>query len=489
MNQKTHSIKFNFIMNSILTVSSFIFPIITFPYISRILTPSGTGKVNFAISFIAYFTMIAQLGVPTYGVRACAQVRDNKIKLSKVTQELLIINLLMSVISYAAFFIIVFTVPQLTEERTLYIITSANIILNVVGMEWLYKGLEQYSYITGRSLIMKVISLIAMFALVHAKDDYVIYGSISVFAGAASNVLNVVHAKKYIMFKPTGGYELKKHLKAVSIFFAMTCATTVYTNMDNVMLKFITNNDIEVGYYSAATKIKLIMATIVSSLGTVLLPRVSYYIVNNMMEEFKKIAAKALNFVVLISMPLCIYFMLFARESILLIAGNQYEGAIIPMIVIMPSIIFIGLSNILGIQILVPMGKEVYVLYSEIIGAVTDLVLNIILIPIMSSTGAAIGTLIAESAVFLFQFYILRNSVIPIIKKIPFYKIIVALIAAVLVSVPVLFFTWATFWKLLLSACLFFCIYGIILLLFKEPLVIELLKGMLNKIHAKKGNS
>ena len=161
--KKNKSIKLNFIMNVILTMSSFIFPLITFPYVSRILLPEGTGKVSFATSLISYFSMFAQLGIPTYGIRACAKVRDDKEELTRTTQELVIINFVMSVISYTALAVALMLVPRLREERALYIIVSLTIAFNVIGMEWMYKALEQYTYITIRSIIFKFVALIVMF--------------------------------------------------------------------------------------------------------------------------------------------------------------------------------------------------------------------------------------------------------------------------------------------------------------------------------------
>lgn len=403
MNKKVQSIKINFVMNSILTMSSFIFPLITFPYVSRILLPSGIGKVSLATSVITYFTMFAQLGIPTYGIRACAKVRDNRKELTKVSQELLIISIIMSAISYMILFILLFSVSKFRCEKELYVILSFTILLTAIGMEWLYKALEQYTYITMRSVIFKFIALIAMFFLVHKQTDYVVYGGITIFAASASNILNLFNAYKYINLKPVGNYNFKRHIKPVLIFFAMSCATTIYTNLDTVMLGFMTT-DADVGYYNAAVKIKVILVSVVTSLGTVLLPRASYYIQMGELKEFRRITRKALNFVFLMAMPLMLYFIYFAKEGIFFLSGDNYVGAIIPMQVIMPTLLLIGITNILGIQILVPTGREKIVLYSEIVGAIVDVIINALLIPVYASTGAAIGTLIAEFAVFLFRY-------------------------------------------------------------------------------------
>ena len=391
---KQKSLKLNFIMNAILTMSSFLFPLITFPYVSRVLLPAGTGRVSFANSVITYFVMISQLGIPTYGIRACAVVRDNREKLKKTVNELLIINTVMSVFAYVVFFAALFSVPR----------------LRTIGVEWLYKALEYYTYITVRSIIFKFIALIAMFVLIHDVNDYVIYGGISIFAASASNVFNFIRLRKIVGSEKVGKLDFKQHLKPVFTFFIISCATTIYTNLDNVMLGFM-KDDVEVGYYNAATKIKNILVSIVTSLGTVLMPRASYYIQQDMWDEFYALSKKAIKFVLLAATSMMVYFMIFAREGVLFLSGDAFEGAIMPMIIIMPTLLFIGLTNIMGIQMLIPMGQEYAVMISTFVGAIVDLVLNTILIPQLGANGAAIGTLAAELVVLIVQMVYLRKDI------------------------------------------------------------------------------
>lgn len=475
------SIKKNFIMNVLLTMSSFIFPLITFPYVSRILLPDGTGKVSFATSLISYFNMFAQLGIPTYGIRACAKVRDNREELTRTVHELLIINLVMNVISYMALIFCLIFVPRLWKERELYIIMSCTIILTSIGMEWLYKGLEKYTYITMRSIVFKFIALIAMFLLIHRQEDYVIYGGITILAASASNICNFIHIHKYIDMHLVGNYHPERHFKAVAVFFAMACATTIYTHLDTVMLGFMASDE-DVGYYNAAVRIKTILVSIVTSLGTVLLPRASYYIEHKEYEEFKKISQKALNFVVICALPLMLYFMLFAKEGILLLSGNAYLNAVLPMRIIMPTLFFIGLSNITGIQILVPMGQEKVVLYSEIAGAIVDLVINALLIPRYTSAGAAIGTLIAEFVVLIWQYVVIKDQFGDAFKQIKYNIVLIALVLAGCVAFSIKFLKIGIFSTLYISACLFFGIYIVILFLTKEPLIKEFTRQILGKL-------
>lgn len=482
--KKQKSIKKNFIMNSILTMSQFIFPLITFPYISRILLPEGTGKVSFATSVISYFSIFAQLGIPTYGIRACAKVRDDKEKLTRTVQELFIINSVMSIIAYIALFVAIALVPRLQQDRVLFLIVGLTIFFNAIGMEWLYKALEQYTYITVRSIIFKFIAIVAMFLMVHEQSDYVIYGGISILASSASNIFNFFHVHRYIGVKPVGHYDFKQHFKAVAVFFAMSCATTIYTHLDTVMLGFI-RTDADVGYYNAAVKIKTILVSIVTSLGVVLLPRASYYVEHNMMDEFYRITKNAINFVFLIATPMMIYFMLFAKEGVFFLSGNAYAGAIVPMQVIMPTLLFIGLTNIMGIQMLVPLGKEKVVLYSEIAGMIVDVILNALLIPKMASTGAAIGTLAAEATVLIVQYIALKNEVESAFKMVHYESLVIALLMSSLLSILIKQLHLRSFVMLCISAMVFFGVYFIILTVMKEPLVIDIEKQLLNKIFKK----
>ena len=480
------SIRKNFLMNALLTMSSFLFPLITFPYVSRILGPGGTGTVTFAVSVVAYFNMFAQLGIPTYGIRACAQVRDDKEQLSRTAHELFFISCIMSVLSYIALFVCIHAVPRLRAEKTLIAIVSINILLNTIGFEWMYKALEQYTYITIRSIVFKFIAVIAMFLLVHHPEDYVVYGAINVLASSASFFLNLINVRKYIFLRPVGGYRLRRHLKPVAVFFAMACATTIYTNLDTVMLGFMTT-DVDVGYYNAAVKIKTILVSVVTSLGAVLLPRASYYVEHGELDRFYEITRKSLRFVLLLAAPLMLYFIFYAREGVLLLSGPAYDGAVLPMQYIMPTLLFIGLTNILGLQMLVPLGREKTVLWSEIAGAVTDVILNAILIPRMGAAGASLGTLAAEFVVLIVQYAALRDTVQSTFLSLPYGKVALALAAGSAASLWVRALGWSSFPALVVSAVCFFGAYGAVLLLTREPFTREMVDLVLAKVLKRPG--
>jgi len=475
------SLKRNIVMNAMLAVSSIIFPLITFPYVSRILTPVGTGKVSFATSLISYFSLFAQLGIPTYGVRACAKVRDNKEELTRTAHELLIINLIMDCVSYFALFLALRYVDRLQDEKLLYVIISSTVFLTSIGMEWLYRALEQYTYITVRSIVFKFIALIGMFLLIHEKQDYLIYGGLSIFASSASNILNFLNAHKYIGFKPVGKYNIKKHWRPVFVFFSMSCATTIYGNLDTVMLGFI-KSDIDVGYYGAAVKVKNTLVGLVTSLGSALLPRASYFVEQGRIEDFNRITEKALHFVCVVSIPLLVYFSIFSKESILILSGSEFAGAIVPMAVITPTLFLIGLSNILGLQILVPLGREKAVLYSEICGTVTNLVANSVLIPLLAATGAAIGTVAAEGAVLMIQCFYLKKDLSRLFGAIQMWNIILCSFVAAMCSSWLKLLSLNNFLTMCISSLIFFGLYVVGMMISRNPIVIEMVEIVRNKI-------
>lgn len=475
---RIRSVKFNFIMNFIMTASSVLFPLITFPYISRVLLSAGNGKVAFASSVITYFNMFASLGIPTYGIRACAKVRDDREKLSRTVQELMFINSVTMLITCVAYTGSVVLIPKFAAEKELFVINGIGMVLNMFAMTWLYNALEQYAYITIVNLLVKTISLVLMFLLVKNPDDYIIYGAITVLASSASYVFNFWYARKFISFRKVGDYHLAVHIKPILIFFAMSAATNVYTNLDVVMLGFM-KSDVDVGYYNAAIKVKTILVTLITSLGTVLLPRLSYYINKNRKEEFYRMIGKAVNFVLILGIPLTLYFSIFAEESIMFLAGEDFRGAILPMVILMPTILLIGLSNITGIQVLTPQNQEKQVLYSILWGAAIDFLLNLVMIPEYSASGAAFATVVAELAVLIVQCIYLHAILKRMIEQVSFWKILLAIIASCAAGGGVKYMLeLPVFLSLFIGACLFFGVYGLCLLILKEKFTREMLESV-----------
>lgn len=479
------SVKKNYILNVLLTVSSVLFPLITFPWVSRIMQPAGMGKVTFATSFVAYFGIIAKMGIPTYGVRACAKVRNNREELSRVAQELLVISLGMSVVAYAGLAGCMLLVPRVRADWQLFAIIGTTILLDAVGMEWLYGALEQYTYITLRSLIFKAIALGATFLLVRRPDDILIYGGITIFATSASNILNLINAHRFITFRRVGDYRFRRHWKPIAVFFAMTCAITIYNYLDAIMLGFM-KTDADVGYYNAAVKVKNVLVSAVTALGTVLLPRLSYYIERGEIDNFKMTTRKALRFEILVAVPVVAFFILFAREAVLLLSGPAFLESVLPMQIIMPAVLLIGLTNVLGIQMLVPLGREKTVLYSVVTGAAVDLLLNAILIPPYGAAGAAAGTLAAEAAVLAVQYKALREDVRDAFRSFPWGGLAIGIVLSSGAGIWVKFTGLGTLAGLIVSAVCFFGVYLGFHLWRKEEIVCDAINSVNRFVRRKK---
>ena len=483
---KTKSLKLNFIMNAVLKMSAFIFPLITFPYVSRVLGADGNGKISFASSLVNYFTMFASLGVPTYGIRVCAQCRDDKEKLNKTVQELIFINTITTIMAYLCLLVLVFNVHKLQEKSTIILINSVSIALSVFGIEWLYQSLEEYSYITVRNLAFKVISVILMFLLVKNTDDYIVYAGINVIGTVGSNILNLLRLRKYVSLKKFDNYDIKHHIKPVLTFFALSVATTIYTSLDQVMLGFMAS-DAEVGYYAAAIKMKTILVSLVTSLGTVLLPRTSYYVQNGHIKEFKNIIQKAICFVWAIALPLTIFFMLQAKRTILILGGEQYLPATASMVVITPTVLLIGLSNLTGVKVLVPLQFEKYTVYSTCLGSVVDIIVNALLIPKCGAMGASIGTLFAEVVVLLFQIFSINVLGYKEMLKVKWKEVAKCVWAVILSGVAVTLLNNTVlpdqaFISFIVSAFMFFGLYGVIMAIEKSELFLLYAKPQFRKL-------
>lgn len=478
-----HSVKLNFIMNAILKMSAFIFPLITFPYVSRIFGATGNGKVSFAVSVIGYFSMFAQLGIPTYGIRTCAACRNDARKLNQTVQELLIINSITVLISYIALIICMATIPRLQTDKTLMLIISSSILLNAIGMDWLFEALEQFSFITIRNLGFKLLSILLMFAFVHRPEDYVVYGAISIVGTCGSNIYNVIYASRFLDRRPLGNYNLKQHIKPILDFFMLSASISIYANMDSIMLGFL-SSDAQVGYYAAATKMKSILVSSITALGGVLLPRMSNYIAQGKANDFYAMIKKSLNFILIASIPVTIYFSFMADATIGLLAGDGYLPAIIPMQIISLTVVLIGFSNIIGIQVFVPTNREKYTIKSTFAGAFTNLIVNATCIPTLGASGAAIGTVAAEATVLLVQIVYTRKELPFMVKGIQIEKIAIANVAATLVLVFLKhkYVTMNSFLLMVITAIMFFASYMLILIFLKEKFVYCYFQTYLNKV-------
>lgn len=477
---KNKSLKKNAALNMVKTIMGLIFPLITFPYASRILQPSGLGKVNFAHSIISYFSMIAALGINTYAVREAAKLREDKAALTKFVKEILTINMTSTVIAYLLLSFTILFVPYFSEYRVLLVVCSGTILFTTLGMDWLYTALEEFSYITIRSILFQFLSLILLFVFVHTQEDYLKYASISVISSVGSNICNFIHARKYISITEKIKKTLCHHLKPIFTLFAMSVAVSIYTALDTTMLGFIAGDE-QVGFYTAATKINKIVLAVITAASAVLLPRLSYYISQHENEQFFNLSAKALNLIILLSLPCAVGLSLVARPVVLLLSGVSYESAIPVMQIMNPIIVAISLSGLIGIQIFMPLGKEKLTLVSVILGAVINFTLNLILIPKHGALGAGVATICAESSVTLFQLILARKyfewkRIVPHVIQCIFACIIMTLCILFLEKIQMNMIL-----QLVLTVIIGAFVYGTVLIVFHNKFILSIIKGTLKR--------
>ncbi len=470
---RKNSIRTNLLMSIILTVSSIIVPLVTFPYVSRILLPQGMGKVSFATSIITYFSLVAQLGIPTYGIKAVACTKDDNEKMSKVVKSLMVINICACAIVYGFFLLLLFNVHRFANDKLLYLILSISIITDTLGVEWLYKGLEKYTYITIRSVIFKVIAMSCIFLLVKEDTHYLRYAFFTVLASLGSNICNFISIRKNVVHVKIKKKDIIIHFKPVLLLFAMSVATTIYTNMDNVMIGIILS-DTEVGYYSTAVTIRRALLMLVTSLGTVMLPRTSYYVQNNQFDEFNKLSAKAIHFVTLLALPIMVFTIIVSEIGITIYAGKRFFPSASALRFIAPTILLAGWSNITGIQMLIPLNKEHIVVASVVGGAMVDFILNSFWISQFSICGAACATTVAEVIVLIIQLIALGKDRIKSIFKQKWGIYFVSnSIPSVVCIVLINNLNINKFLLLVILFIIYFGIYGCLLILGKDDFVHE----------------
>ncbi len=453
------SIKKNALLNIIYKLSSMIFPLIVYPYVSRILLADNLGKVAFFSNVTSYGLLLGSIGISTYGIRAVAKVRDNKAKLSKTVKELFLINSIITGIVLIALAVSLIWVDKFRSNLYLLFISMAQIAIAPLSMEWLYGGLEEYSYITKRAILFKIISLFLIFGFVRTREDYIKYALILAVSSVGNYICNIAFSRKFIYFRVYEKLEFVKHLKPSLTLFASLLAISVYTSLDSVMLGFI-NGDNAVGLYDMAVKAKTVTLSLINSISGVLLPRLSYYVAQNAKKQYNETLKKSIRIIFMIAIPLTVLFEIEARDVIIILGGNNYIGAVPCMRIIMPILLISGFSNITGNQILIPHGLDKYYTKAVVCGAITDIVLNILLMPRYSIYGAALATLIAEFIQMLVQSYYSRSYLKKRFDMTCMKRIVVStLIAGIMVCMIKYIFIFHPFINILLYSFIFLGMY------------------------------
>jgi len=472
------SLRVNVAMNMVLQASAMLLPLITFPYVARVLQPAGIGRTQFVIAVVSYFAMFAQAGIPTYGITACARVRHDRALLGKTVRELAVINLILTVIAYGGLAVAVFSIPELRAETSLFIAVSPLILLQAFSFEWLFRALERYALITVVSVAFKLVALVGTFLAIRGEGDVIAYGVLTVISAGGSAVVNIARATPYLLGSFPRPRDWHPHMAAAFAFFALTALTTIYTNLDTVMLGVL-RPDADVGYFSAALKIKNVLVMCVTALGIALLPRVTYYAEHRMWSDFERMVAKALRFAVLTSVPIAAFLAVTSRDVIRLLFGPSFGPAVSVLALFSVTTVFIAITNVIGMQYLVPLKRQALVIQSVAVGAVIDVALNLLLIPRFGATGSAVSTLAAEGAVLGYQFVATRQHIARPLLSLDYASLSWGVGGGLAATALIRMMGSGSPWTLVITIPVFFGIYLGVLLRRKEPLASELVRPVL----------
>lgn len=391
------SLKSNFIYSSILTVSKYLFPLIVYPYVSRTLGLSNIGIVNFVDNLVNYFVYISMMGIATVGVREIAAARNSTEKLSKTFMSLLTLTVIATFIAIIMLLIAMYTVPRLIPYQDLLYVGIVKLVFNLFIMEWFFMGMEDFRYITNRSILVKCLYVFCVFLFVREASDYKIYYGISVSMVIVNALVNLVYIRKFVKFS-FRDIDMRPFYQAFLIMGVYVLLTNVYTSLNPVWLGFVTNTD-EVGYFTTATKLHNIIMAVLLSFTNILFPRVSNLLAEGKKEEFWEKINIAFDAIFLFAFPTITFMLIAGPELLHFVVGDGFEGSYLPLRIITPLVLVIGIEQILVIQILMAAHCDKVVLKNSFIGAIVALLFNILLTSYMGANGSAVVWVIAECAI------------------------------------------------------------------------------------------
>lgn len=419
------SVKKNFAWSTILTVAGYIFPLITFPYVSRVLGAEGIGNYQHAYSIIDYFCVFSVLGMGSLGIREIAKVKGDRASMSKVFSSLLVLNLITTFLAIAALVVLVHVIPSFQSHSKMLYIGIAKILCNTLLVEWFFKGIEDFRYITIRAVLVRCIYVISVFVFVRESSDYVTYFLLTTLTVVVNAIINIFYLHNHVDFS-LSKLELKPHVKPFVILGVYKILTAMYTSF-NVMYLGAKQGDVEVGFYSTATKLYVLIMSVFTAFTGVMLPRMSSLIAEGKTKDFNRMTSKSIDFLLLFCLPIIMFSEAFAPSIIRLLAGPGFEGAIMPMRIVMPLMLVIGYEQIVILQMLMPLQKDGAILTNSIVGAGIGLLLNIVLVPFLASVGSAIAWCGSEIAVLLSAQYFLTKYTG---YQFPYKKVFLSVIAA-----------------------------------------------------------
>ncbi len=481
---KVRSVKTNYILNIIRAASYATITIVTMPHINTTLGPTNVGKVEYVNTIITYFVLFSALGIPVYGIREIARVRNDKRMRDKTVVELLLILSFTTIISYLLLFGVLYQLDFFSDYRDLLLLMSVTILLTNLGAEWYFQGIEDQLYITVRYVGVRIVSLILLFLLVKSEDDYLFYALTLVVTVCGSNIFNIYYLLKNINFRQVfeDKIDFRRHFKPVMTIFVAAVSVNIYLQLDNFLISTIAG-DKYLGYYSVSNKLIRFIITFVTIVGMVMLPRLSnlYDADRNQYYEYLR---KSFVMMLLMAIPSTITFLLFAPSIISLFAGGAFVPSILTMQILSPLCIIVATAYFIGYLFLYTQNRENVYTRAVVFSALFSVAVNFFAIHYFQQNGAAVVSVLAEFLAIVIMFLSARKDLhkLHIFDK-NFGKIVIVAICCLLIcgvisfnATPVHLFTKV---GLILSP---YVIFYILLYISREKLTLELATVAGNKI-------
>lgn len=485
MDKHEKSIKLNAVLNGIRTALNLVFPLITFPYISRTLTVNEVGKYNFSDSIVQYFLLIAALGIDKYAIREGAKYRDDRKKISAFASDVFTVNLISTIVSYFLLSIVLIFSNKLHPYLVCILILSTQIFFTTIGTEWIYSIFEEYSYITIRSIAFKIISIVMLFLFVRHSGDYLKYAAITVLASVGSNLLNFIHARKFCDIRLSYHFDWKAMLKPIIIIFVTNIAIQIYVNSDTTMLGLL-KDDYTVGIYSVSGKIYRIVKNVLAAVLIVSIPRLAMYAGKKMQQEFDSLLLKLVNTLLVIIFPTMVGLFMLSRDIVVIIGGSKYTQSTSSLQILCIAIIFAIFSSVFNECVLLPYKREKYSLYSSIVSAALNIGLNFIFIPILAENGAALTTVLAEFTMSAMNFYFGRDIILKVFVNKETRKNIISIAigcVGIVIACQVCIYFIESIWLEIIGCVITSTIvYGTILLVFRNPVALNMVQRVETKL-------
>ena len=410
--------RINVIVNIIRTLVLTLLSFITFPWICRYLKDSAVGMYTWANTFVAYFLILAKIGIPNLAVRECVKVRDDKEKLSNKVQSFFLLQLISTTISFAFMCVVVFSVPAIRESSALIFILSINFLVGAFSFEWVFIALEKQFYMSVRSIVVLTLCAILVIAFVTTPDDVYIYAFIAVGVTVITTIANLFYVRKFISFKKTMPYSYKEYIKPLAILCSLTLVISLYNQTDTFILGFLDKSKQEVASYSVGIKGIDIIIGIIAGLSTVFIPRAAYYYGKEDKRFFNNLTKYSMNICLFIVMPAIVTMACLAKPICSLISGNfdysvateNYSSAPWVLIILCSMMLTYSLGDIIYGQILLPMKKEKYYLIAMLSGTALNVGLSIFfggylsqqIVWMTPAMGVAIGTATTDLLLIIF---------------------------------------------------------------------------------------